>query len=125
MEYKPMQLKSQLYGLSVRYPVGQNETAVLEDLTEDYGLDRLRPVFDEMKKAGVKNVALDLSGFPEASRAKRLPFLEGALAIMCQFETRYSGINVNKTDFRDITFFEYISPKIANSIDAAVESFNR
>ncbi len=125
MEYKPMKLQSPLYDLAVRNPVGQEATAVLEHLTEDYKLDNLRPILDEMKRTGVKNVVLDLSKFPATFRRHWLAFLDGAVAMAFGFEARYIGITVDEAGSEEPSFRDYIAPKIAKSLDEAVESLSK
>ena len=125
MEYKPMELQSPLYGLAVRHPIGQEATAVLENLTDDYDIENLRPVLDEMKQAGVRNVVLDLSQFPATSRRQWLAFLDGAVAMASDFETRYTGITADEAGAGEPSFREYIAPKIAKCLDVAVESLSR
>ena len=124
MEYKPMKLQSPLYGLAIRHPVGQESTAVLENLTDDYKIDYLRPVLDEMKQTGVRNVVLDLSQFPATSRRQWLAFLDGAIAMASDFETRYTGITADEAGAGEPSFRDYIAPKIAESLDVAVQSFS-
>jgi len=123
-----MELQSQLYGLSVRKPVGQEATAVLENLTEsfglEHGLDYLKPILAEMKQAGVRNVILDLSQFPETSKNRWIAFLDG-IATAYDFEIRYTGITVDEVDDITPSFTKHITPKIAESLDAAVESLSQ
>lgn len=124
MEYKSMELQSSLYGLAIKHPVGQEVTAVLENLTNDYKLAQLRPVLDEMKQTGVRNIVLDFSQFPAKSKGNWLAFLDGALAIAYGFKTRYTGITVDELA-GEPSFRDYIVPKIAESLDVAVESLSR
>ena len=125
MEYKPMNLQSPLYDLVVRNPVGQETTAVLEYLTEDYKLDNLRPILDEMKRTGVRNVVFDLSKFPAKFRRGWLAFLDGAIAMASGFEARYTGITVDEAGSGEPSFRDYIAPKIAKSLDDAVKSLSK
>ena len=120
-----MKLQSPLYDLALRNPVGQEATAVLENLTEDYKLDNLRPILDEMKRTGVRNVVLDLSKFPATSRRQWLAFLDGAVAMASGFEARYIGITVDEAGSGEPFFRDYITPKIARSLDDAVESLSK
>lgn len=120
-----MGLQSPLYDLVVKNPAGQEATAVLENLTEAYEFDNLRPILDEMRKTGVRNVVLDLSQFSATVRGQWLAFLDGAVAMGSGFETRYTGITVDEAGSGEPSFRDYISPKIAGSLDEAVESFNK
>jgi|GEM_PF-5310022 len=125
MEYKPMGLQSPLYGLAIRNPVGQEATAVLENLTAEYDINNLRPILDEMRRTGVKYIVLDFSQFPATSRGQWLPFLDGAIAMGSGFETRYTGITVDEAGSGEPSFRDYIAPKIAGSLDEAVGGFNK
>jgi len=117
-----MELKSPLYGVSVRTPVGHDATAVIENLTDSYGLDNLRPLFSELKEVGVRNVVLDLALYPRESRRRWAPFLYGMTS---DFETRYIGITAEEAVSEDSSFRIFIVPIIAKSLDAAVESFSQ
>ena len=112
MDYKPMELNSPLFGLVVRNPVGQEATAVLENLTDSYGTGNFMHILDEIKRLGVRNVILDLSQFPVISGLRLLIFLDNILTKAHGFETRYIGT------YNGIPLF-------TGSLDAAVESFNR
>ncbi len=126
MEYVPLSLQSPLYGLTVTHPVGQEATAILEGLSEEYDIDRLRPILDEIKEAGVQNVVVDLSRYSSTHRNLWLAFLNGALE-MIDFQSRYFGIRLDEVSRGEPepSFRRYITPKIAESLDAAVESLSR
>lgn len=125
MEYEQMELQSPLCGLVVRNPVGQAATAVLENLTDSYDIDNLKRVSDEMQRTGVRNVVIDLSQVPVITRRPWLAFLDGGFAGGYGFETRYIGITVDEASAGEPGFGDYIAPKIAESLDAAVESLSR
>ena len=122
MEYESIKLQGSLYGLAVRQPIGQGSTAVVENLTAAYSIEQLRPIFGEMKQAGVRNVVLDLSQFPVDSRRVWLAYMEGCFVRGFDFNTRYIGITVDEVAAAEKSFRDIITPKIAVSLDAAVES---
>lgn len=124
MEYNDIKLNALLRGLTVRSPEGKSETAVIENLNSRYPMSNLRPILYVLKEAGVKNIVIDLSRFSLQSRRIGLLFLEGAVSMSSDFETRYIGTTIDEISVEEPHLRGYISQKIAKSLDEAVDSFN-
>lgn len=118
MRYKRMDLQLPLYDLVIQKPVGvgQPETAVIERLTIDYDPEYLKIVLDEMQDAGIWNIVLDLSMFPDGAKEERISFFE-KLMLKRDFDAVYAGVRADQVDDEHV-------PLVAESIDAAVESFH-
>src|SRR3989344_6228911 len=123
MKYNDIKLNALLRGITVKSPEGRSETAVIENLTQEYRIDDLKPALYGLKKAGVRNIIIDLSKFLPQTRRAWLAFLDGMVSIGSGFNTRYVGTTIDEASTGEASFRKYISPKIASSLEEAVKSF--
>jgi hypothetical protein len=111
-------------GLSSRSPDTQRELVILTGLDSDYNNIDLYSFVSEMEEQGIKKVVLDMSKIPtHESRVRGLAFFEGAFHVK-GIEAKYTGMG-DKPVFNPPSFGEYITPKLAKSIDSAVEDFTK
>ena len=119
MEYTTLKLQSELYGLTVRKPCVEESIAILDNLSESYNNENLRPILLEFEKRGIKRYVVDLSKYPEDTRRGWLAYLHGFIVGRDSSKyVRYTGINPESCkDAPDI-----LKSNIAEDLEKAISS---
>jgi hypothetical protein len=134
MELKTITMKARLHGLKMLHPAGQENIAIITNLTEHFHVDRLVKVLNELKEDGIVNLIIDYSRFSSSATSTLLPYIDNGLADN-GFRVRYFGVNLptvplSEDRFRDIwnrsriqVFSEIYGKKIESNLECAVASF--
>ncbi len=124
MDYKEISLKSKSHGLSVSEPKSGKPVAIIENLYEDYSLNNLRPILDELKEKGKNKLVIDLSKYANDTRAGWMAFFEGAVAMLYYksqsgYKTKYLGIEELKADW-----LHDFKDKVSRNLEEAVQDIS-
>jgi len=124
MKYKEIPFKSDLNGLSVRSPEGHTNVAYIENLSQEYDIDKLKPVFGELlNNQSIEHLVIDLSKFPKDSKRLWLLFYTGVfLANAYPREIKPKFVNIEASVLGGLKPF--FKSRVAANLDEAIKSFS-
>ena len=122
MLYNIMQMDVLLHDLVVFRPLRQKATAVIEGMDESYDLNALPPVLQDLMRAGIQNVVVDLSKFSSDKKRPALPVIY-CMAGMLSLNVGYSGIAAKEIEAYDAGINGLWLQHSSQTIDDAVRRF--
>jgi len=134
MDYVPLELSTQLSGITIDVPTTQRHIAVvglkgsLRDITRE---NDFPTIIKEMESIGITGIVFDVSGMGDSSKNNCVALFYGA-TMMTRMDDRYVGYVIpappDKTEIgefdylRDMAYIEALRNKIADNLESAVLS---